>query len=44
MFCFCLLRVAFRSDGSELTVNYTAKKSYSRRAVELTRKSYLTPT
>ncbi|XP_067388913.1 tyrosine-protein kinase Mer isoform X2 [Emydura macquarii macquarii] len=28
--------VAFRSDGSELAVNYTAKKSYSRRAVELT--------
>uniref|UniRef100_A0A8C8STG3 Tyrosine-protein kinase Mer n=1 Tax=Pelusios castaneus TaxID=367368 RepID=A0A8C8STG3_9SAUR len=28
--------VAFHRDGSELVVNYTAKKSYSRRAVELT--------
>ncbi|KAH0622809.1 hypothetical protein JD844_025494 [Phrynosoma platyrhinos] len=33
-----LIMYAFSSDESELAVNYKAKKSYCRRAVELTRK------
>lgn len=36
--CLCSLRNAFSRNNSELIVNYTAKKSYCRRAVELTRK------
>lgn len=36
--CLCSLRNAFSRNDSELVVNYTAKKSYCRRAVELTRK------
>lgn len=32
----CSLRNAFSRNNSELVVNYTAKKSYCRRAVELT--------
>lgn len=34
--CFCPARNAFSSNDLELAVNYTAKKSYCRRAVELT--------
>lgn len=33
----CPARSAFRGDDLELAVSYTAKKSYCRRAVELTR-------
>ncbi|NXE42261.1 MERTK kinase, partial [Ptilorrhoa leucosticta] len=36
LMCLCPPRNAFSRNDSELAVNYTAKKSYCRRAVELT--------
>lgn len=39
--CLCSLRNAFSRSNSELVVNYTAKKSYCRRAVELTCKDMI---